>query len=173
MLLKNCQEPLKAADEGAVRNSSTPHRIKIPSLEEDAVGGCRRRGELDKRKATGPTLGAVQQPDKFVKIAGARGRKPLPRPVHQNVITDNHKLTEYFPVRRSVRKCKKAVLEEKQRDLENKLLCGVEDGLQVGSHPIWLLSQLLSYLKAYISWLGILLLFRLYNSPYYIILLLS
>jgi len=43
----------------------------------------------------------------------------------------NHSITDYFPVRRSVRKSKKVVLEEKQRDLENKVLCQVEEGLEV------------------------------------------
>lgn len=43
----------------------------------------------------------------------------------------NHSITDYFPVRRSVRKSKKAVLEEKQRDLENKVLCQIEEGLEV------------------------------------------
>lgn len=48
-----------------------------------------------------------------------------------NIKSTNHKLTDYFPVRRSVRKSKKAVLEEKQRDMENKVLCQVEEGLEV------------------------------------------
>lgn len=44
---------------------------------------------------------------------------------------NNHKLTEYFPVRRSVRKTKKTVLEEKQRSLEQTIRRGVEEGLEV------------------------------------------
>lgn len=48
-----------------------------------------------------------------------------------NAKSINHKLTDYFPVRRSVRKSKKVVLEEKQRDMENKVLCQVEEGLEV------------------------------------------
>lgn len=43
----------------------------------------------------------------------------------------NHKLTEYFAVRRSVRKPKTAILEEKQRNLEESVLSGKEDGLKV------------------------------------------
>ncbi|XP_025837662.1 N-lysine methyltransferase KMT5A [Agrilus planipennis] len=43
----------------------------------------------------------------------------------------NHKLTDFFPVRRSVRKTKKTVLEEKQRDLENILRKNIEEGLKV------------------------------------------
>lgn len=41
------------------------------------------------------------------------------------------KLTSYFPVRRSVRKTKKTVLEERQRTLEEAVLLGKEDGLQI------------------------------------------
>lgn len=43
----------------------------------------------------------------------------------------SHKLTEYFPVRRSVRKTKKTVLEEQQRSLENLLRLEIEEGLSV------------------------------------------
>lgn len=43
----------------------------------------------------------------------------------------NHKLTEYYPVRRSVRKTSKCVLAEKMRDLERAVREQREDGLQV------------------------------------------
>ncbi|XP_045771121.1 histone-lysine N-methyltransferase PR-Set7 [Maniola jurtina] len=43
----------------------------------------------------------------------------------------NHKLTEYFPVRRSVRKTSKCVMAEKMRDLERAIREQREDGLQV------------------------------------------
>ncbi|CAG9820597.1 unnamed protein product [Phaedon cochleariae] len=71
------------------------------------------------------------------------GRKaaadPLP-PLHvpkarrrlKNVRAQNQPtLTEYFPVRRSVRRCKKTVLEEKQQLLEDAVRSGREDGLLV------------------------------------------
>ncbi|KAL0818265.1 hypothetical protein ABMA28_008756 [Loxostege sticticalis] len=45
--------------------------------------------------------------------------------------TANHKLTEYFPVRRSVRKTSKCVMAEKMRDLERAVREQREDGLQV------------------------------------------
>lgn len=44
---------------------------------------------------------------------------------------NNHKLTEYFPVRRSVRKTSKCVMAEKMRDLERAVREQREDGLQV------------------------------------------
>ncbi|XP_012254429.2 histone-lysine N-methyltransferase PR-Set7 [Athalia rosae] len=72
------------------------------------------------------------------KKAPKKGRKKLisniignQDPLKKAIDQTNHKLTEYFPVRRSVRKCKKTVLEEQQRDLENKVLCQVEDGLKI------------------------------------------
>ncbi|XP_031331472.1 N-lysine methyltransferase KMT5A [Photinus pyralis] len=44
---------------------------------------------------------------------------------------DNHKLTEYFPIRRSERKTKRTVLEEKRKNLEQLLRDGIEEGLKV------------------------------------------
>ncbi|KOB78637.1 Histone-lysine n-methyltransferase, partial [Operophtera brumata] len=43
----------------------------------------------------------------------------------------NHKLTEYFPVRRSVRKTSKCMMAEKMRDLERAVRDQREDGLQI------------------------------------------
>lgn len=43
----------------------------------------------------------------------------------------NHKLTEYFPVRKSDRRTKREVQEEQRRLFEFALRKGVEDGLQV------------------------------------------
>lgn len=65
--------------------------------------------------------------------------KSVPKPVCCNnasatpptKVSGNHKLTEYFPVRRSVRKTKTTVLEEQQRDLEEAILSQREDGLEV------------------------------------------
>ncbi|XP_058795826.1 N-lysine methyltransferase KMT5A-A-like isoform X2 [Phymastichus coffea] len=43
----------------------------------------------------------------------------------------NHKLTEYFAIRRSDRKLKKDTDIEKQNDLEKKIMNEVEDGLEI------------------------------------------
>lgn len=71
---------------------------------------------------------------------------PPPSPIHiestvkvESKITNgtnitNHKLTEYFPVRRSVRKTSKCVMAEKMRDLERAVREQREDGLQVRNH---------------------------------------
>lgn len=90
---------------------------------------------INGRKSLGNVLNTMQNP---VKMSMKKGRKKLN--INKNVSQElskkltngtNHKLTDYFPVRRSVRKCKQTVLEEQQRDLENKVLCQVEDGLKI------------------------------------------
>lgn len=43
----------------------------------------------------------------------------------------NHQLTEYFSVRKSIRRTKKQVLREQQRHLEDLVINEVEDGLEV------------------------------------------
>lgn len=52
---------------------------------------------------------------------------------------NNHTLTEYFPVRRSVRKTKRTVLEEKQKTLEQCVRNEIEEGLEVNKFILILL----------------------------------
>lgn len=53
------------------------------------------------------------------------------------ILNDNYsdnkqtRLTEFFPVRRSIRKTKKTVLEEKRKTIEEAILSNKEDGLEV------------------------------------------
>lgn len=47
-----------------------------------------------------------------------------------NVQQNNHKVTEYFAIRKSVRKTKKQVLREKQRSIENMIRDECEEGLE-------------------------------------------
>ena len=68
------------------------------------------------------------------KVKAMKAKRKLN--VNQSLNQDapqNHKLTEYFAVRRSVRKPKTAILEEKQRNLEESVLSGKEEGLQVNN----------------------------------------
>lgn len=71
-----------------------------------------------------------------IKSPKSEALPPSP-PLGKNTKTDklngdtNHKLTEYFPVRRSVRKTSKCVMAEKMRDLEKAIREQREDGLQV------------------------------------------
>lgn len=117
-----------------IHGPSTPHRINMPSQLEEIDGN------INDDKHKNPVMtSALKLDQQSSKKTANRGRRKLyagQTATHRstdsaNAISTNHKLTDYFPVRRSVRKCKKAVLEEKQRDMENKVLCQVEEGLEV------------------------------------------
>ncbi|XP_025152683.1 histone-lysine N-methyltransferase PR-Set7 [Harpegnathos saltator] len=118
-----------------IHGPSTPHRINMPLALEDEEPAV-----MTKEKQ--PVMVALRSPLQVIKKPASRGRKKgtinqlpnrLSKPV--NAGSTNHSITDYFPVRRSVRKCKKAVLEEKQRDIENKVVCQVEEGLEVRYFP--------------------------------------
>lgn len=112
------------------QNPPTPHRINMPNVQNDDSDTRSSSSEDIEKKPFVSPLTAVQP---GIKKTAGRSRTKLkftsanPRTIENQ----NHKVTEYFPVRRSIRKCKKTVLEEKQRDLENKVICEVEDGLEV------------------------------------------
>ena len=77
---------------------------------------------------------AIDLQVKEPKVKAMKAKRKLN--VNQSLNQDapqNHKLTEYFAVRRSVRKPKTAILEEKQRNLEESVLSGKEEGLQVNN----------------------------------------
>lgn len=122
--MKHSPEPLmEAADDSGVRavTASTPHRIKLPSPDDP-----QQRQQQTPSAKSSAKLAALR--------LGSHGpRKPVAAQRHRaTAASNNHKLTEYFPVRRSVRRTKRAVLEQRQRDLESKLICGIEEGLEVG-----------------------------------------
>lgn len=110
---------------------STPHRINMP-LENVDEGSTITTKEK-------PSMIALLSPLQVIKKPALRGRKKAacnqPPGSHRlpksPAAKTNHSITDYFPVRRSVRKSKKVVLEEKQRDLENKVLSQLEEGLEV------------------------------------------
>ncbi|XP_072758528.1 histone-lysine N-methyltransferase Set8 [Anoplolepis gracilipes] len=113
---------------------STPHRINMPS--EDLNG--KATITTNEKQSVITLLSPLQ----VIKKSAPRGRKKAVssqsinhRSFKSHGAETNHSITDYFPVRRSVRKSKKTVLEEKQRDLENKVLCQVEEGLEVKYFP--------------------------------------
>ncbi|XP_066601060.1 histone-lysine N-methyltransferase Set8 [Prorops nasuta] len=120
-----------------VHSPSTPHRINMPIVQAEDINDDEIIVETDK-KIEIISLTPIQPKTKKV---GAQGRRKLIQnntnrsPNSTNTESTNRKLTEFFPVRRSVRKSKKTVLEEKQRDMENKVLCQVEEGLEVRYFP--------------------------------------
>lgn len=123
-----------------VNSPPTPHRINMTRTESDDSempnndDSADRIVKIPMLKSPSSVLSNIQNPGKKTmkkarrKLNGGLGNQDLMKSV---VNGNNHKLTDFFPVRRSVRKCKKTVLEEQQRDLENKVLCQVEDGLKV------------------------------------------
>lgn len=58
-------------------------------------------------------------------------RKGTKNKVTSQIEATNHKVTEYFPIRRSERKYKKNIIEERQKDIESKIINEIEDGLKV------------------------------------------
>ncbi|XP_078040199.1 SET domain containing 8 isoform X5 [Augochlora pura] len=117
-----------------IHGPATPHRINMPHSQIEDLDEGNMNTEKDKKLMISPVT--LTQPP--LKKLNNRGRRKLINPVigHRSnesvdIKSTNHKLTDYFPVRRSIRKSKKVVLEEKQRDMENKVLCQVEEGLEV------------------------------------------
>lgn len=124
-----------------VNGPPTPHRINMTRTESEES----EKPMIDDNAEAVKTISALKSPNTALsntqkpgKMSSKKGRRKIRsnNPGDQGlsktaVNGTNHKLTDYFPVRRSVRKCKKTVLEEQQRDLENKVLCQVEDGLKV------------------------------------------
>ncbi|XP_078725358.1 N-lysine methyltransferase KMT5A isoform X2 [Lampetra fluviatilis] len=47
------------------------------------------------------------------------------------VLAHNRKVTDYFPVRRSLRRCKSQLQTEEQIKIDDAILCGKEEGLEV------------------------------------------
>ena len=119
-----------------IHNPSTPHRINMPNNHLEDLD----EGNDKHKKPVTPEVNIQQQ---ALKKSANRGRSKLnsnqiinPRSTNSsNDKSTNHKVTDYFPVRRSIRKPKKKVLEEKQRDMENKVLEQVEEGLEVRHFP--------------------------------------
>ncbi|XP_046739034.1 histone-lysine N-methyltransferase PR-Set7 [Diprion similis] len=122
-----------------VNGPPTPHRINMTRTDsEDSektnTDDNTNTSKIFIPKSPSTVLSNVQNPAKKSFKKGRRklnsntGGQGLPG---TTVNGTNHKLTDYFPVRRSVRKSKKTVLEEQQRDMENKVLCQVQDGLKI------------------------------------------
>lgn len=129
---KNGPKPLEAEDGEKIHGPPTPHRIKLSSEPEE----IRSKQVIPekRKKAAAITFSPVQNADQKTQrtvIKRRRKQNSNNTPATKTPAETNHKLTEYYTVRRSVRKCKTTVLEEKQRNLENKIISGCEDGLEV------------------------------------------
>ena len=115
------------------RDPPTPHRINMPNSRVDEPDVKLLIGAIDK-KPESRTLSPIQ------RITAKTGKGPGKLKNNKSGTNEssfgantNQKVTAYFPVRRSVRKSKKTVLEEKQRDFEQKVIAQIEEGLEVGT----------------------------------------
>lgn len=110
----------------------SPHRIvlseELEKLEIPEI--C----ELKSTDETGKAATNLGLKESKVKASKAKRKLIVNQSLNQDA-SQNHKLTEYFGVRRSVRKPKTAILEEKQKHLEEAVQSGIEDGLQVHNFP--------------------------------------
>lgn len=148
MLVKSF-EPLEAINDTELRlgGSSTPHRINMTTNSTNTNNNEEEEADI----ASQSTMNITNKNCNAFKLRVSKKRlgKQIATKTSQQCLLgikvqksseivkkntqtlNNHKLTDFFPVRRSIRKCKKTVLEEIQRDIENKIRRGVEDGLQV------------------------------------------
>ena len=127
---------------GPEKGEPSPHKIL---LEEETLQFDSESHEVSEKIIKEEIL--VDQLVKEPKVKAMKAKRKLN--VNQSLNQDssqNHKLTEYFAVRRSVRKPKTAILEEKQRNLEESVLSGKEDGLQVDPSPYLVVIVVLSSL---------------------------
>lgn len=116
-----------------IHGPSTPHRINMPQNDSEYLD---ERSPITKKNKESLMVTlfspATKKPDLSIHKKVASSQSNNHRSIKASSIeSTNHSITDYFPVRRSIRKSKKVVLEEKQRDLENKLLCQVEEGIEV------------------------------------------
>ncbi|GLV38465.1 PR/SET domain containing protein 7 [Carabus blaptoides fortunei] len=117
-----------------IPSSTTPHRIELcldtqgsptSALSQLHIAFTNKKGpapkarrKLNTTQNTNEVLRTSSKDDTFNKNNATTG-------------VNNHTLTEYFPVRRSVRKTKRTVLEEKQKTLEQCLRNETEEGLEI------------------------------------------
>lgn len=102
------------------RKPATPHRIVCPSPIKHIVTSPLAENFKSKKRLN------IDQLENTPKNFVPKDKKPV-----LNIASQNTKLTEFFPVRRSVRKTKKEVIAEQNKSIEKALIAGCEDGLEV------------------------------------------
>ncbi|XP_035790402.1 histone-lysine N-methyltransferase PR-Set7-like [Anopheles albimanus] len=90
-------------------------------------------GDDSSSRSTNETNTLKIHDNEMQSTAPARQLIVLPPPSTKgSVVGGNKKITEFYPVRRSVRKTKKEVQVERDRDIELAIREGREEGLQIG-----------------------------------------
>ncbi|XP_072934453.1 histone-lysine N-methyltransferase Set8 isoform X2 [Epargyreus clarus] len=116
-------KPLKTSN-GSITNMTNGNSIRSRAARAAArAAESHKLTEYFKEELKSPKAELPPSPPPIEKTANVQSKA-----VNGNT---NHKLTEYFPVRRSVRKTSKCVMAEKMRDLERAVREQREDGLQV------------------------------------------
>ncbi|KAL3856505.1 hypothetical protein ACJMK2_011255 [Sinanodonta woodiana] len=93
--------------------------------ENQKLGKANRKGRCKKGETT------VHNAEKQTSSRGPALPKSARKKKTEEPVQRNKLVTDYFPVRRSDRKCKSDVEKEKLKDLEQKILSEIEDGLKV------------------------------------------
>ena len=114
----------------------SPHKILLKEESKEVILDPQPKLEAEE---------TLEQVPKQTKIKSKVKRKLNDNQSLNKDSPQNHKLTEYFTVRRSVRKPKNVLLEEKQRHLEEIVLSEREDGLKVVNKNCICLSKLRSF----------------------------
>ncbi|KAH1011727.1 hypothetical protein HUJ04_001038 [Dendroctonus ponderosae] len=110
---------------GLVGTPPTPHRIELRS-DHNEENNCKK--SLVNHP---PAPKARKKLLSDNAVNGTRNGELKGLDIKESSKNGQLKLTEYFPVRRSVRKTKTTVLEEQQLALENLVRRGAEEGLEV------------------------------------------
>ena len=106
----------------------SPHKIVLNEEVKSEVEETSIKSQEDTTTTTTTVSQCLKEPKP--KTTKVKRKLIMNQSLNQDA-SQNHKLTEYFAVRRSVRKPKTAILEEKQKYLEEVVQSGKEDGLQV------------------------------------------
>ncbi|GFO48018.1 histone-lysine N-methyltransferase [Plakobranchus ocellatus] len=115
-LLKNCSSPVLSS----VQSSDSIASSSSPSLPRPK----QRKSTNSKSKSQVDASATAKDGDSLKPKPGRRKKK-------DSSATNNKVITDFFPVRRSGRQTKADIEKEKLHQLEQQILAGCEDGLEV------------------------------------------
>ncbi|XP_043222666.1 N-lysine methyltransferase KMT5A-like [Amphibalanus amphitrite] len=121
---------------GSPRTPVSPHKIQSLDCESLPLAPAARRHPLSPAFSLNkPKLSYKPAPVKLAKSArlggpAAAGAAPSPA-----AADTNRKLTDYFPIRRSNRRTKRALDEERSCEIRRRLAKGCDEGLEVALFP--------------------------------------
>lgn len=107
--------------------SSDPPHCKQVLLDKSETAKVPDSKTNQKKGSKGRTAKSTSAAN-FTRQKPARKKKPSEQQVED---TKNYLLTDYYPIRRSNRRCKSDIQKEIQSDLERKILENIEEGIKV------------------------------------------